>query len=725
MPTNSKNLKNKALKVLSEEGLVSLARRTKNYLKKKHESAPSDSRALKDILFINGCSIPQCERYRVDHQIEQLEAFGLSCDKVDYSLLTLDHLKFYRGFVFYRCPILPVIKDFIKLAKENNKTVFYDIDDLVFDLKNTSKLDVVKAMNEKDRAIYDDGVTRMRETLKLCEYGITTTSRLQNEMEKLLGEGKVYINRNVASEAMLKHSLAAIDSVTRRDKRIILGYFSGSMTHNADFDLITPALKVLFEKYDHLYLKVAGELHLPDALQPFEQRILSTPFVDWTELPKVIRSVDINLAPLEPSTHNESKSENKWTEAALVKVPTVASRVGAFVEAVEDGKTGLLCDNTPDAWVEALSRLIEDADLRATIASNAFAAVEKSLTTSSGRGVADFIRSRLHPSLAFVLPSTNVSGGIMVAEKHAAILKQHGYDVTLLNAEPNETNVNSEGCELNVVSALRPVFAHFDTLVATMWLTLEFVQKYPFATSRKYLVQNYEPGFYSLTAPERCPASATYARVAGVDYLTVSQWCKSWLEEKYGIEDVKLAPNGINADLFRPRPRNFSKRKIRILVEGNSASDYKNTDESFRVIDKLDLSKFEVHYLSQGEGPKKFYHVDHSHIKVPFAEVHKIYESCDILLKSSRLESFSYPPLEMMATGGYCVVAPNDGKIEYLKDGDNCLLYEPGNLDDAVAKIMKIVKDKDLRARLDIGADITVHNRNWRRLEDEILKAYR
>ena len=38
---------------------------------------------------------------------------------------------------------------------------------------------------------------------------------------------------------------------------------------------------------------------------------------------------------------------------------------------------------------------------------------------------------------------------------------------------------------------------------------------------------------------------------------------------------------------------------------------------------------------------------------------------------------------------------------------------------------MKIVKDKDLRARLDIGADITVHNRNWRRLEDEILKAYR
>ena len=179
MPTNKKELKSKALKILSEEGLVSLARRTKNYLQKKRTQAPSDPQALKDILFINGCSILQCERYRVNHQIEQLEAFGFSCDKVYYSDLTLDRLKFYRGFVFYRCPILPVIKDFIKLAKENNKTVFYDIDDLVFDLKNTSKLDVVKAMNEKDRAIYDDGVTRMRETLKLCEYTRNLVERLR------------------------------------------------------------------------------------------------------------------------------------------------------------------------------------------------------------------------------------------------------------------------------------------------------------------------------------------------------------------------------------------------------------------------------------------------------------------------------------------------------------------------------------------------------------------
>ncbi|MFR3431543.1 MAG: hypothetical protein ACLTTH_16335 [Holdemanella porci] len=36
-------------------------------------------------------------------------------------------------------------------------------------------------------------------------------------------------------------------------------------------------------------------------------------------------------------------------------------------------------------------------------------------------------------------------------------------------------------------------------------------------------------------------------------------------------------------------------------------------------------------------------------------EVQKVYADCDILLKTSLLESFSYPPIEMMATGGYVV----------------------------------------------------------------------
>jgi glycosyltransferase involved in cell wall biosynthesis len=109
---------------------------------------------------------------------------------------------------------------------------------------------------------------------------------------------------------------------------------------------------------------------------------------------------------------------------------------------------------------------------------------------------------------------------------------------------------------------------------------------------------------------------------------------------------------------------------------------------------------------------------------VPADKVAEIYTACDILVKSSIVESFSYPPLEMMATGGYVVVRPNGGNVEYLRDGENCLFYRPGDVAHAVEQIERIVADADLRRTLDDGAQATVAARNWDVLEDQIVAVY-
>ena len=54
----------------------------------------------------------------------------------------------------------------------------------------------------------------------------------------------------------------------------------------------------------------------------------------------------------------------------------------------------------------------------------------------------------------------------------------------------------------------------------------------------------------------------------------------------------------------------------------------------------------------------------------------------------------------MMATGGYCIVIPNGGNKEYLKDGENCLLYKLGNPDDGVKAIKRLIKDKKIQDKL-------------------------
>lgn len=117
------------------------------------------------------------------------------------------------------------------------------------------------------------------------------------------------------------------------------------------------------EKHRNVMLCVVGELNLPEKFKRFEERIVRYPFVDWKKLPEYIASVDINICPLENTIFNAAKSEIKWIEAALVKVPTVASRIGAFEEVIDDGVTGVLCSSIEE-WKNKLDDLISSEQLR-------------------------------------------------------------------------------------------------------------------------------------------------------------------------------------------------------------------------------------------------------------------------------------------------------------------------------------------------------------------------
>ena len=50
--------------------------------------------------------------------------------------------------------------------------------------------------------------------------------------------------------------------------------------------------------------------------------------------------------------------------------------------------------------------------------------------------------------------------------------------------------------------------------------------------------------------------------------------------------------------------------KIRILIEGACSAEHKNVDESFRIVEQLDLEKFEIWYMSYNGNPKSWYRVD-------------------------------------------------------------------------------------------------------------------
>jgi len=721
-PITPEDVERKRLELEKQAELDAIRRYEEEQQRQREEEEKllSMKPALVDVLFINGCdeSVPHPARYRVTHQREQLTAFGITSEEVYYLNLKESHVKFAQTFIFFRCPYTDTIGEFIETAKKLNKTVLFDIDDLVVDTKYTDQIKYVQNLSEDEKKLYDDGVIRMGKTLQLCEGAITTTKRLATELANYVPE--VFINRNTASEKM--YQLSEDVNKERRDTEIRLGYFSGSITHNDDFDMIKPCLIRLLKKYENLRLYVVGELSLPEELKELESQIVVSPYMDWQQLPQLIADVDINLAPLEEGIFNEAKSENKWVEAALVKVPTVASNVGAFNEMIESGETGILCKTVED-WEEALEKLINSKEERDRLATNAKTYVKKHcLTIYTGKRLADYIRAKRKPSMAMCFPSTEISGGLMVALKHASIMQDIGYNVTIIADNPSKSWMESDEHLFPVISnGDHPVYAYFDKAVATMWTTTPFIETHPKIKDRYYLVQGYEVDFYKPDIILRLQASQTYSLERDIQYRTISKWCQNWLKEDYD-KDAMYAPNGIELSRFTPVTRDYS-GKIRILIEGDCAVDYKRVDESFRITEKLDRDKYEVWYMSYNEKPKDWYKFDKFLHRVPYDKVGEVYQNCHILLKSSELESFAYPPLEMMATGGIVVVAPNGGNREYIRDGVNCLTYDHDE-DMAASLIEKVSNDEELRETLSKGGLETARSRDWSNIEADIRKLY-
>ena len=77
-----------------------------------------------------------------------------------------------------------------------------------------------------------------------------------------------------------------------------------------------------------------------------------------------------------------------------------------------------------------------------------------------------------------------------------------------------------------------------------------------------------------------------------------------------------------------------------------------------------------------------------------------------------------------MATGGIAVVAPNGGNKEYLRDEENCLLYELGNVDKAAQQIERISTDAELRNKLVEGGLKSAREREWSKIEQDIVDMY-
>ncbi|MGT2742046.1 rhamnan synthesis F family protein [Streptococcus plurextorum] len=322
------------------------------------------------ILIIDGVEdqIPQCTRYRVTNKAEQLRSFGFDVRIINHSDFQISEAKYASHVIIYRAPYSDQLKLLRDLCIKSGKKLLFDIDDLVFDTVYTDQLTYTKTLSVSQKSAYDASVNNYGKMLALCDVGIASTTMLKQEMKHYLP--KVLLNRNLVSKELFEVSRLHVKDYTEASTIVKIGYFSGSIAHNENFELIKPAIVDIMKKYPNVELHIVGHLDLPSELLVFSNRIINHPYVDWKKLPELIASVDINLAPLVSSIFNNAKSNIKFLEASLVKVPTIASRVGDFAEYIIDGETGVLVSDSE--WFVKLEMLVASSDMRQNLASQAY-----------------------------------------------------------------------------------------------------------------------------------------------------------------------------------------------------------------------------------------------------------------------------------------------------------------------------------------------------------------
>jgi glycosyltransferase involved in cell wall biosynthesis/SAM-dependent methyltransferase len=168
------------------------------------------------------------------------------------------------------------------------------------------------------------------------------------------------------------------------NKKIRLVYM-GTRTHDADLEMILPALERLRAKYGNsISLDIVGVVSRNDLVPSWAHQI-SIPFRISESYPLFVRWVrglgryDIGLAPLVKNRFNAGKSEIKLFDYAALGACVVASNHGGYSLTGVDGANCLFADDSHESWFEKMDALIQEPVLRSQLQNGA-----QNLLLSSG-----------------------------------------------------------------------------------------------------------------------------------------------------------------------------------------------------------------------------------------------------------------------------------------------------------------------------------------------------
>lgn len=257
----------------------------------------------------------------------------------------------------------PLYREVIRWAREHQKKVIYEIDDLLYDLPE----------GHPEKEYYRASEPLIRQAIANADAVVGSTVPLVEQLRKLNANAWYLPN-------YLDDNIWPVKARVEKepDARIVLGYMAGiSQSHAPDIANVMQLLLRLLSDYPqrlslHFWGGVGAGLPANPAIVVHPER-----FANYKEFAGYFsrQQADIFVAPLLDNVFNRCKSAIKYLEYSSLGVAGVYSQIQPYQNVITQGENGFLAASLPE-WEQSIRLLIEDAALRRNMGEAAFRSIK-------------------------------------------------------------------------------------------------------------------------------------------------------------------------------------------------------------------------------------------------------------------------------------------------------------------------------------------------------------
>lgn len=201
---------------------------------------------------------------------------------------------------------------------------------------------------------------------KMIEYYLTTATIVKIGSPELLKMVSKYTTKTIYHPYAVDLSL--LEGIRPIPKNNFTIGYAGAIHHSRDFEFVIHPILRIAKEFPDIHWDFIG--CQPECLTQLSNHHHTSFIPSYTAFFQELyrRNWQIGLSPILDLPHNRSKTDNKLREYGACHIAGIYSNIPPYANNVRPNETGLLADNTNEAWYQAIKTLITQEKLRQKIA---------------------------------------------------------------------------------------------------------------------------------------------------------------------------------------------------------------------------------------------------------------------------------------------------------------------------------------------------------------------